>query len=78
MTTLATADFLRGPPRVNVNSDLVAAWFDTLKGPDQHLVWFEHSGHMPMIEEPGKFLISLVRYARPIAERAGDAPNGKP
>jgi hypothetical protein len=25
-----------------------------------------------MTEEPGKFLISLVRYARPVAERAGD------
>jgi hypothetical protein len=26
-----------------------------------------------MTEEPGKFLTSLIRYARPIAERAGDA-----
>jgi hypothetical protein len=32
----------------------------------------EHSGHIPMTEEPGKFLVSLVRYARPIAEKAGD------
>jgi proline iminopeptidase len=56
---------------INVNSDLAAAWFDTVKAPEKHLVWFEHSGHMPMTEEPGKFLLSLVRYARPIAERAG-------
>jgi hypothetical protein len=27
---------------------------------------------MPMTEEPGKFLLSLVRYVRPIAEKAGD------
>jgi hypothetical protein len=27
---------------------------------------------MPMTEERGKFLFSLVRYARPIAEKAGD------
>jgi hypothetical protein len=33
---------------------------------------FEHSAHIPMTEEPGKFLLPLVRYARPIAERAGD------
>ena len=57
----------------NVNSDVAAAWFETVAAPDKHLVWFEHSGHMPMTEEPGKFLLSLVRYARPLAERAGDA-----
>jgi hypothetical protein len=32
----------------------------------------EYSAHIPMTEEPGKFLLSLVRYARPIAEKAGD------
>jgi pimeloyl-ACP methyl ester carboxylesterase len=57
---------------ININSDLAAAWFDTVKAPEKHLVWFEHSGHMPMTEEPGKFLLSLVQYARPIAERVGD------
>ena len=56
----------------NVNSEVAAAWFDTVKAPEKHLVWFEHSGHIPMTEEPGKFLLSLVRYARPIAEKAGD------
>lgn len=56
----------------NVNSEVAAAWFDRVKVPDKHLVWFEHSGHIPMTEERGKFLLSLVRYARPIAEKAGD------
>ncbi len=56
----------------NVNSEVAAAWFDTVTAPQKHLVWFEHSGHMPMTEESGKFLLSLVRYARPFAERAGD------
>jgi pimeloyl-ACP methyl ester carboxylesterase len=55
-----------------VNSEVAATWFDTVKAPDKQLVWFEHSGHMPMTEEPGKFLHSLVRYVRPIAEKAGD------
>jgi hypothetical protein len=27
---------------------------------------------VPMTEEPGKFFLSLVRLARPIAEKAGD------
>jgi pimeloyl-ACP methyl ester carboxylesterase len=57
---------------MNVNSDIAAAWFDKVKAPEKHLVWFERSGHMPMTEEPGKFLLSMVRYVRPIAEQAGD------
>ncbi len=57
----------------NVNSEVAAAWFNTVKAPEKQLVWFEHSAHMPMTEEPGKFLLSLVRCARPIAEKAGDA-----
>ena len=52
--------------------EVAAAWFDTVKAPEKQLVWFEHSGHMPMTEERGKFLLSLVRYARPFAEKAGD------
>jgi proline iminopeptidase len=55
-----------------VNSEVAAAWFDTVKAPEKQLVWFEHSGHIPMTEERGKFLLSLVRYGRPIAEKAGD------
>ncbi|HEU4564421.1 MAG TPA: alpha/beta fold hydrolase [Gemmatimonadaceae bacterium] len=57
----------------NVNAEVAAEWFARVRAPEKHLVWFEHSAHMPMSEEPGKFLISLVRFARPIAERAGDA-----
>jgi pimeloyl-ACP methyl ester carboxylesterase len=56
----------------NVDSKVSAEWFAKVKAPEKHLVWFEHSAHLPMTEEPGKFLISLVQYARPIAERAGD------
>jgi proline iminopeptidase len=44
-----------------------------VKAPKKQLVWFEHSAHIPMTEEPGKFLLSLVRYALPIAEKANDA-----
>jgi pimeloyl-ACP methyl ester carboxylesterase len=57
-----------------VNSDVAREWFGRLKAPEKHLVWFENSAHEPESEEPGKFLLSLVRYARPIAERAADAP----
>ena len=63
---------LLGRHDATVNSNIAAAWLDTVEAPEKRLVWFEHSAHMPMTEEPGKFLLSLVRYARPIAERAGD------
>jgi pimeloyl-ACP methyl ester carboxylesterase len=64
---------LEGRHDTNVNAEVAAEWFAKVAAPEKHLVWFEHSAHMPMTEEPGKFLISLVRYGRPIAERAGDA-----
>jgi pimeloyl-ACP methyl ester carboxylesterase len=57
-----------------VNSDVAHEWFMRMKAPEKHFVWFENSAHEPEFEESGKFLLSLVRYARPIAEKAGDAP----
>ncbi len=56
----------------NVNSEVAAEWFANVKAPEKHFVWFEHSAHLPMTEEPGKFLVSLVRFVRPIAERSAD------
>jgi proline iminopeptidase len=44
----------------------------TVEAPEKRLVCFGHSANMPMTEEPGKFFRSLVRFARPIAEKAGD------
>jgi pimeloyl-ACP methyl ester carboxylesterase len=55
-----------------VNSEVAAEWFDAVKAPEKRLVWFEDSGHMPMTEERGKFFISLMRYARPFAEKSGE------
>jgi proline iminopeptidase len=62
---------------VNINSQLAAEWFAKVKAPSKHFVWFENSAHLPMTEEPGKFLMSLVRYARPLAERADDSPRSQ-
>jgi pimeloyl-ACP methyl ester carboxylesterase len=63
---------------VNVNSQLAAEWFATVKAPSKQFVWFENSAHLPMTEEPGKFLLSLVRYARPIAEPGGATSPDEP
>ncbi|GEL72407.1 proline iminopeptidase [Myxococcus virescens] len=56
----------------NVSATVAAEWFAGVKAPSKRLVWFEQSAHEMMAEEPGKVLLSLVRHARPIAERAGD------
>ncbi len=58
----------------NVSSAVAAEWFDRVRAPSKRLVWFEHSAHEVLNEEPGKALVSLVQHALPIAERAGDVP----
>jgi pimeloyl-ACP methyl ester carboxylesterase len=63
---------LEGRHDRTVNSNVAHDWFERVQAPEKHFIWFEHSAHEPEFEEPGKFLLSLVRYARPIAEKAGD------
>src|SRR5579864_2277681 len=60
---------------VNINSQLAAEWFRKVKAPSKKFVWFENSAHLPMTEEPGKFLLSLLSYARPFAERTPATPS---
>lgn len=63
----------------NVSASAAAEWFQKVRAPSKALVWFENSAHEMFNEEPGKMLLALVRYARPIAERAGDvAPEQSP
>lgn len=58
----------------NVSSSLAAEWFEKVDAPSKRLVWFEHSAHEVMNEEPGKTLLSLVRHALPFARpEAGEA-----
>ncbi|SFC32048.1 alpha/beta hydrolase [Collimonas sp. OK412] len=47
-----------------------AAWLDQVRAPYKQGVWFEHSAHMIPWEEPGKTLVSLLKYVRPLAEGA--------
>jgi pimeloyl-ACP methyl ester carboxylesterase len=50
-----------------------AKWLEQVKAPSKRSVWFEHSAHMIPWEEPGKTLISLVQYVRPLAVDANGA-----
>jgi hypothetical protein len=48
----------------------------TVKAPMKRFVWFEQSAHLPMTEEPGKFLLSLVHDVRPLAHEGARARSG--
>jgi pimeloyl-ACP methyl ester carboxylesterase len=51
-------------------SAVTAAWMAKLSAPKKQVVWFENSAHLPMIEEPGRTLAALLKYARPLADPA--------
>jgi alpha-beta hydrolase superfamily lysophospholipase len=63
---------LEGRHDRTVNSEVAHEWFQNLKAPEKRFVWFENSAHEVMSEEPGKFLVTLLQYARPIAAKSGD------
>ncbi|OUQ39148.1 hypothetical protein B5E65_15305 [Gemmiger sp. An120] len=44
----------------NTPAALVQAYFDGITAPKKELIWFEHSGHNPMTDEPERFK-SLLR-----------------
>ena len=48
-------------------SAITAEWMQRLQAPKKTTVWFEHSAHLPMIEEPGRVLAALLQYVRPLA-----------
>ena len=49
------------PPETSV------AYFDMLSAPSKTLVWFDHSGHEPFMDEPEQFNRAMVEYVRPVA-----------
>lgn len=40
---------------MNTPAELVDDWFNKIKAPYKELIWFEHSGHNPMTDEPERF-----------------------
>ena len=47
---------------------LADVWMRRLQAPSKVAVWFEHSAHLPMIEEPGRVLQALLEHVRPLAD----------
>lgn len=54
-------------------SQPTAAWLARLDAPFKRGVWFERSAHLAQFEEPGKTLLSLLTYVRPLATNDGPA-----
>jgi proline iminopeptidase len=50
-------------------ASIAAAWMDRLHAPKKATVWFEHSSHLPMVEEPGRTFAALLEQVRPLATR---------
>jgi pimeloyl-ACP methyl ester carboxylesterase len=46
------------------------AWLAQVKAPSKKAVWFERSAHMIPWEEPGKTLVSLLTYVKPLTQEA--------
>ncbi len=65
--------FLLGRHDYTVPSPVAAEWLEEVQAPSKELVWFEHSAHMPMFEEPGLFFAALLREVVPLAEGATQA-----
>lgn len=66
--TIVHYDFLRGPHAFampyyifqgrkdeNTPASLIQDYYDAIQAPDKDLIWFEHSAHGPLGEEPEKF-----------------------
>lgn len=51
-------------------SQIAADWLDRLEAPAKGAYWFEHSAHLPLMEEPGVTLMTLVTCIRPYATEA--------
>jgi pimeloyl-ACP methyl ester carboxylesterase len=47
--------FMEGRHDWEVPSTLAARYFDVLRAPSKQLVWFEHSAHLPQVEERSRF-----------------------
>jgi pimeloyl-ACP methyl ester carboxylesterase len=43
-----------------------ADWIEAVEAPYKQGIWFEHSAHLAPWEEPGKYLLTLVNYVRPL------------
>jgi pimeloyl-ACP methyl ester carboxylesterase len=44
------------------------AFFETIQAPHKRFITLERAAHAPMFEQPGEFLLTLVREVLPLTE----------
>lgn len=67
--------FIMGRNDLHTPHDPARAFFETIEAPRKRFITLERSAHVPMLEEPGLFLLSLVQEVLPLTEgRAAFAP----
>jgi proline iminopeptidase len=60
--------FIQGRHDTGTSAILLGRYFATVKAPKKKLIWFEDSAHMAYQEEPGRFLVTLVRDVLPLTK----------
>jgi pimeloyl-ACP methyl ester carboxylesterase len=50
------------------SSKLAAQYFEQIRAPAKKIIWFEHSGHFPFLEEPGAVAHAMIDVVRPFAD----------
>lgn len=53
--------FFIGRHDINAPTELAEEYYDVVKAPEKELVWFEHSGHSPWMNEAAKFVEETIR-----------------
>ncbi|GCF92735.1 alpha/beta hydrolase [Enterococcus florum] len=56
--------FFLGRHDVNAPTSLVEDYFSILSAPEKEIIWFEHSGHSPWINESERFVEEVLRVTR--------------
>lgn len=68
--------FLLGRRDKTTPSAIAADWLRGLDAPGRTLCWFENSGHLPMIEEPGRTLAALLSIRAQALGKVGAVADG--
>lgn len=56
--------FLEGRHDVNAPTVMAEEYFNLLESPHKELIWFEHSGHSPWINERDSFVDTVVKLSK--------------
>lgn len=63
--------FFLGRHDYTVPAPIAAKWIERVEAPYKRTVWFEHSAHLPMVEEPGRVFAALLEHVLPLARDTG-------